>query len=102
MIIALGGMDDLGMRDCMVRYLGRIEPQVLGTENIEGKGFIGCGRVLQAGHCQECELGMSPKKYRRYGCYSWQLTIPGFPVVQSVGFRVWHAWVQFQGLLLLS
>lgn len=59
MIVALGGMDDLGMRDCMVRYLGRIEPQVLGTEDIEGKGFIGCGRVLQAGHCQECELGMS-------------------------------------------
>lgn len=51
MITALGGTDDLGMRDCMVRYVGSIEPQILGTEEIEEKGFSNCeqsplGRTL--------------------------------------------------------
>lgn len=49
MIIALGGTDDLGMRDCRVQYLENFEPQILGTEGILQKDFSSCGEFPRQG-----------------------------------------------------
>lgn len=47
MIVALGGTDDLGMRDCTVKYLENFESQILGTEDILQKDFSSCGEFLR-------------------------------------------------------